>query len=225
MDWFAAVDIYCERTAPGLWNEPLNAASNLAFLVAALAATRATLRAPAARRDGVLWALVAVVYLVAAGSAAFHTFANRWSLIADVAPITAFIYLYFAVAMRRFLGLGRIASIALTLLFFAASWAFGAAFPPDALNGSIAYLPAFFALAGLGALLGLRGASAGRPLLAASLLFLVSLAFRTIDQAVCAALPIGTHYAWHALNAILLYGLLITAIRHGTGVEKTSVRA
>jgi hypothetical protein len=25
MDWFAPIDLYCERTAPGLFNEPLNA--------------------------------------------------------------------------------------------------------------------------------------------------------------------------------------------------------
>jgi hypothetical protein len=26
------LDLYCERTAPGLWNEPLNALTNLAFI-------------------------------------------------------------------------------------------------------------------------------------------------------------------------------------------------
>lgn len=31
MDWMLYVDLYCERTAPGVWNEPLNALSNLAF--------------------------------------------------------------------------------------------------------------------------------------------------------------------------------------------------
>jgi hypothetical protein len=31
------VDGYCERVAPGLWGEPLNAVSNIAFLVAAVA--------------------------------------------------------------------------------------------------------------------------------------------------------------------------------------------
>ena len=35
MDWFAALDHYCERVAVGLWDEPFNATSNLAFLVAA----------------------------------------------------------------------------------------------------------------------------------------------------------------------------------------------
>jgi hypothetical protein len=33
--WTAALDHYCERTAPGLWNEPANALSNIGFRVAA----------------------------------------------------------------------------------------------------------------------------------------------------------------------------------------------
>ena len=31
MDWFRYIDVYCERTAPGFWDEPLNAVSNGAF--------------------------------------------------------------------------------------------------------------------------------------------------------------------------------------------------
>jgi len=31
------IDLYCERLGPGLWAEPLNALTNLAFLLTALA--------------------------------------------------------------------------------------------------------------------------------------------------------------------------------------------
>jgi len=87
MDWFAPTDLYCERTAPGLFNEPFNALSNLAFLAAAAIATA---RRPP-RRDVFLWLLIAIVYLIAIGSTTFHMLANRWSLIADIGPIAAFI--------------------------------------------------------------------------------------------------------------------------------------
>ena len=40
MDWFAPIDLYCERTAPGLTGEPFNAGSNLAFFLTAVLATR-----------------------------------------------------------------------------------------------------------------------------------------------------------------------------------------
>ena len=36
MRWSESIDMYCERTDPGLWSEPLNALTNLAFLLAAL---------------------------------------------------------------------------------------------------------------------------------------------------------------------------------------------
>ena len=34
------IDLYCERTAPGLWEEPINALTNLSFFVAAWFAWR-----------------------------------------------------------------------------------------------------------------------------------------------------------------------------------------
>src|ERR1043166_113401 len=107
VDWFAPIDLYCERTAPGLFNEPLNAASNLAFFVAAMFAARVALRDGRARTDAFLWLLIGLVFVIGAGSTAFHMFANRWSLIADVAPITAFIYGFFLLALRRLAALPR----------------------------------------------------------------------------------------------------------------------
>ncbi|MEE7476065.1 hypothetical protein [Methylobacterium hispanicum] len=47
-DWFEPIRAYCERAGAGFWDEPLNAATNAAFLVAALAAARRAGRDPAA---------------------------------------------------------------------------------------------------------------------------------------------------------------------------------
>jgi hypothetical protein len=159
--------------------------------------------------------LVALVCVIGAGSTAFHMFANRWSLVADVLPITAFIYSFFLYAMRRFVGLSWPWSLAATVLFFAASFAFASAVPPGTLNGSVSYLPAFAGLVGLGAFLFGRAFPAGRWLIAAAAVFLVSLTFRTIDLMVCTCLPSGTHWAWHALNAVVLFLALTSAIRYG----------
>ena len=35
MRWSDPLDVYCERTDPSLWSEPLNVVTNLAFLAAA----------------------------------------------------------------------------------------------------------------------------------------------------------------------------------------------
>ena len=211
MDWFAPIDLYCERTAPGLFNEPFNAFSNLAFLGAAVLAT---VRRPA-RRDVFLWLLIALVYLIAIGSTTFHMFANRWSLIADVAPTLAFIYAFFLYAMLRFVALSWSWSVAVTLLFFVASYAFAGAIPAGVLNGSLSYLPALVGLATLGAYLFAHQLPAAPLLLVAAATFLVSLTFRTIDLAVCTCLPTGTHFIWHALNTVVLYLALLSAMRFG----------
>ncbi|MFT7390517.1 MAG: hypothetical protein ACI9ZH_000740, partial [Paracoccaceae bacterium] len=36
MDPMQAIDAYCERLGPQFWAEPVNAATNLAFLIGAL---------------------------------------------------------------------------------------------------------------------------------------------------------------------------------------------
>lgn len=34
MEWFTEIDLYCERIYPGFWAEPLNAITNIAFIIA-----------------------------------------------------------------------------------------------------------------------------------------------------------------------------------------------
>ncbi len=36
MNWAEHIDLYCERTDASLWSEPLNALSNLGFLLVAV---------------------------------------------------------------------------------------------------------------------------------------------------------------------------------------------
>lgn len=215
--WFTPIDNYCERLAPGLWAEPLNAVSNGAFLAAAVYAF-ILWRREVARDWPVLW-LIAVTAIVGAGSFFFHTFANRWSLLADVLPIAIFIYSYFLLAMRRFLGLGIVSASAATALFAVFNMSFPrlwlGIFPELNLNGSIGYLPAALAMLGVGLLCILKGLRmTGRALVVAGGLFALSLLFRSIDNAVCTALPVGTHFLWHAFNALVLAMLMRVALQH-----------
>lgn len=222
--WFAPIRAYYERTDASFLAEPLNAASNGAFLIAALAvALHERKGAPA---DPVALALAGLIAVVGIGSFLFHTFAVRWSLLADVIPIAVFIYGYFFLAMRRFLGLGIVAAMVATVLFAS----FNAGLEPAldaatgrsvgaATNGSLSYLPAVLALVGVAIVLLLvrPGESAGKgaavALLGLAGLFAVSLTLRTLDVALCPSLPFGTHFLWHLLNATVLYGLVVTAMR------------
>ncbi|MBL8895460.1 MAG: hypothetical protein JNJ53_12710, partial [Rhizobiales bacterium] len=65
MDWTAPIDAYCERIAEGLFGEPLNAISNLAFFVAAAYGMAVARR----EHNGLpVWGLAWLVAVIGAGS-------------------------------------------------------------------------------------------------------------------------------------------------------------
>jgi hypothetical protein len=84
---------------------------------------------------------------------------------------------------------------------------------PDLLNGSLIYAPALVMLISLGTYHYRHANIQPALLLQATGVFLLSLTMRTMDQAVCPWLPMGTHYFWHLLNGLLVYlivrGLLV----------------
>jgi hypothetical protein len=205
MNWLAPIDLYCERTGTGFWSEPLNAFSNAAFLIAA-----AVLARSAWRRDWPVLALAFLVAVIGLGSFLFHTFANRWSLLADVIPITVFVHAYFFLAMRRFFGLAWPWALLVVAAFLIISLSVEALLPPDFLNGSGGYLAPWAAMLLVGALIAAEGRAGGGTILLAGLVFTLSLGFRIFDRAVCVAVPIGLHFLWHILNAVTL-GLLLDA--------------
>jgi hypothetical protein len=219
MNWREPVFDYCERQSAAFWVEPVNALTNAAFLVAAGAAFLLWRRKGGA--DYPALALIAVTASVGVGSFIFHTVATRGAMLLDVIPIAVFIYGYFLLTLRRFFGLGTELAVAITFAFVAFSYGVEATI--HEFNGSAAYLPALASLIVFWALLRFpRDGShppphraASRDFAMAAGMFLVSLCLRTIDRAFCAALPLGTHFLWHVLNAAVLFLLLRTAILNG----------
>lgn len=217
--WSQQLINYCERAGHGFWDEPVNALTNGAFIVAALAVIVMQLRGKARDRPVALLALV--VLMVGAGSFLFHTFATRGAMLADVLPIAIFIYGYLLLALTRFAGLRLIAALAVLAAFFVIN-VMAQIWGGRALNGSVAYLPALLAMPAVALLLYWQAARSGgesnlstaRGLLLAAGLFALSLLFRSIDREVCNAIPLGTHFLWHLLNAALLYWLLRLAALH-----------
>src|SRR5215813_6283547 len=117
MDWSTPIDLYCERTDAAFWAEPANALTNAAFLIAAVAAFWLRRRAPS--RDWPALALIVVVVAVGVGSFAFHTFATRGAVLADVIPIAVFIYGYLLLSLRRYLRLLAGVSVAIVVVYAA----------------------------------------------------------------------------------------------------------
>ncbi|MGI9475128.1 MAG: ceramidase domain-containing protein [Hyphomicrobiaceae bacterium] len=223
--WNKQLFSYCERALdPAFWAEPLNAWSNAAFWIAALAALALWLRTPRRERLAFDLVLVALVFIIGVGSFLFHTFATRWAVLADVFPITIFMLVYLGCALKRFLGWNWLGTLLGVAVFFATLQQAEKIHCGDGpcLNGSVGYLPAFVVLLVVGGALAIRSHPAARSLIAAGLIFAVSLSLRTIDRTICDATdiglsggPVGTHLFWHVLNATLLYILVRAAILYG----------
>jgi len=198
------IDIYCERTQPGLLSEPLNAVTNLAFLLAAWLCWRHYgQKGTHFDRSGAL--LMSLVGLIGIGSGLFHTVATQWAMLADVIPIAIFIHAFLFFALQRFFGLNRTVSVAGMLAFLGLSGVVDVELPNEVLNGSAGYIPPFAALTAMGAAMLVRKHPYADHMLIAAAVFAVSLTFRTVDQMACSVVPFGTHFLWHTLNGVSLY--------------------
>jgi hypothetical protein len=191
--------------------------SNAAFLIAAAVAYRDW---RSQDHDVAALLLIVVLALIGFGSFAFHTLATRGAALLDIIPIALFIHGYLYVALRRFVGFGIVLSLVLVAAFFASTQVMAAVQPRGLLNGSVGYLPALAAMLVIG--WSVRSGPDGQALLGAGGVFAVSLTFRTVDLWVCDGLTIGTHAAWHVLNAVMLYWLLHAVIsqRQPSGRER-----
>ena len=206
MNWAQPVDLYCERFGAGLFAEPLNALSNLAFVAAGLwllAALQRRFPAPG-RTPATLEVLAALIVLIGICSAAFHVFATRWAEWLDVGSIALFIY-FFVICFAH-----HVLDLRWSLAWIAAPafWAFGlfvqAPFDPADFNGSVAYLPALAGIGLMGLGLALQGRHGAAHFGRAIPVFAIALALRSVDLAWCSAWVWGTHWAWHLLNGLTL---------------------
>lgn len=223
MDWTAPINIYCERLDPSFWAEPLNAVTNLSFVAAAIWAYAEARRR--AEPNPLVWVLIALAAVIGVGSFLFHTFANRWSALADVLPIWVFVALYVLVALNRLGGirpgriLGGLAAVVALIAVYVAMREGGApgtpASPPapDPFNGSLQYLPAVIAFAMFAVITQRNRHPLRGMVLMAGAAFLVSLTARTLDRDICTALPIGTHFIWHLMNGLVIGLVLQILIR------------
>ena len=206
--WLSAVNIYCERTDASFWSEPINALTNLAFLIAA------RLLWSRAQSQGAVRLLAVLIGLIGVGSFLFHTFGNRLTGLLDVLFIAAFI-VAFAYLLPRIswqqTRLHAIGAMILALSFIAATtagvnqWRATLDWLPPGM-----YLGAWLVLlmyAPLTRRLGLAtrvGGSASRFLWLAAGLFAVSMAARQLDMPLCLSTG-GLHWLWHLCNAWVLW--------------------
>lgn len=203
------IDGYCERLDFTFWAEPVNAVTNLAFIVVALIMWRRSAGVPLAR------ALAAILFAIGIGSFLFHTLATVWAAMADTLPILGFILLYLFAVHRDVLGWP--------------GWAAGLAilgFLPYAVGVTVALQDVpFFGVSSFywtvpillviyGALLWRRFPVLMRGFLVGAGILALSITARSLDEPLCAAFPVGTHLFWHLLNAVMLGWMIEIYRRH-----------
>lgn len=203
-----SIDIYCERLGPGLLAEPVNALTNGAFFIAAYFAFR--LAKERDKHSRAPWILLTLISLIGVASVAFHTMATRLTGLLDTASIAIFLSGYLWVYCRQVMR----ASVPVCCLHIAILLAalVGGMQIDSVLNGSMMYAPALVYVVALGVYHRLNRQTARNGLLLTSGIFIISLSFRTMDNAVCTSFPLGTHFLWHCLNAVAMYLAMRTLI-------------
>lgn len=211
MDWLQEIDGYCERVSPAYWAEPVNAVTNAAFLIAAFVMWRRV------RGQGMPLAMLLVVVLAAigVGSYLFHTHAQVWAAMADVLPILLYILIYIFAINRDVWHMRPLVAGILTALFIP----YAAATVPlfqlvPGLGGSAAYAPVPLLILIYAYLLRRRVPDTARGLAIGAVILIASITFRALDEPICGQIPLGTHFMWHILNAIMLGWMIEVYRRH-----------
>src|ERR687893_2015096 len=142
------MDAYCERVGPGLLAEPLNALSNVSFLLAAWAAW------VLASRTGALSVgvrvLIAIGASVGIGSILWHTYPTMLTLILDSVPILIFIMWFIWLYARNVIGMQPVFAVASAVVFLLATLL---AIPfAGILHGAFVYTPGLIVTLVLGVL-------------------------------------------------------------------------
>ena len=198
--WLNSVDIYCERLDASFWAEPINAISNLSFIVAAFFLWR--LRTPHSTLMAVL------VILIGLGSFSFHTFANRLTGLLDVLAIALYLVAFAFLIPKQWsknsllIELGSVLMLIVSIVL--AQLLISHLMPALPWLPSGMYLGAWLALIVFALVTQYSNTHAARFLWLAVIVFPASLLSRQLDLPFCDSTG-GSHWLWHLLNGLTLY--------------------
>jgi len=204
---------YCERTSHSLIAEPINLITNLAFIISAALLFNYTRKQSVPPRIGD-YGLILNLFAIGVGSALFHSFANFLTEMMDVIPILTFQLVWLWHYFSRIFGFSFWLKVLLLVVYFVANMLIPMLpMPdPDPTNGSMAYGGSLLVMLVLS--FHYRSVSNHSPnlLLTMTGVFILSLTLRTIDKNICGSFGLGTHFFWHCLNAVVLWGCSICVL-------------
>ena len=205
MDWFQTLYNYCERQTDSFWSEPLNALTNLMFVILGLAVAFKT------KKDKFCFLLSVQIIAIGIASFTFHTFANLLGALLDVLCIILFGMTYIYGVNRRFMNASYFASILLAIFLIPFSFivSFAVILSLGELNGSSWYISFAILFLIYSFLTRKTFPDFSLALFYCTPFFVISIIFRSIDYIFCNSIPFGTHFIWHILNGILLSALVL----------------
>lgn len=208
MDWSAQIDGYCERTDFTFWAEPLNAVTNVAFLIAAFILWRRSAGVPLGR------VLAVIVFVTGIGSFLFHTFATGWAAVADVVPIGIFILTYLFGVNRDLVPMRWGWALVATACFLP----YAAMLVPLLNQIPFMRISNFYwtvpILLLIYAVILRRKDRVMSGFVIGAMLLSVSITVRSLDEILCEIFPLGTHFVWHVINAVMLGWMIWVYTRH-----------
>ena len=166
--------------------------------------------------------LAGILFVIGVGSYLFHTHATLWAVLLDVLPILLFSLFYIYLANRDYWGLKIWSSAVGAALYIPYSWGLGAVFGQlPFFDISSVYWPLPVLIFAYAWFLRRKWPETAKNLAIGAAILCVSLTFRSMDEAVCAAFPIGTHFLWHILNALMLGWMIEIWLRQRRALRVT----
>ena len=195
------MDFYCERTNEQIFNEPVNAISNIFFIIVSLSLIKILRKN---QSNKIYYIQPILIFFIGIGSFLFHLNPNIITLYSDVIPIFLFSLSFIFFFNRDVININYLNNALLFLLFFFLFLFITPKLNYEILNGSEFYFANYFFLTMYTIWLYFKKSDFFQLLLLGFIFFNLSILLRSLDNHICEYFSIGTHFLWHFLNAYLL---------------------
>ena len=197
------IDMYCERTQYGFFEEPLNVLSNLGFLIGAFYLCK-FIRTKE-KQPFSSYFMIIICGVIGIGSMVFHATARMWAAVYfDVMPIAIFAAVLMFLLARHVLRLGIIGTTLMLALLIFENYIFKS-FVNHAPDGYVSLIPCAFFLIFISVYMAFTKNISAHSISLATVIAVVAITLRALDTRICDIFPYGTHFLWHGFMSVFMY--------------------
>ena len=131
------MDFYCERTNEQIFNEPINAISNIFFIIVSLSLIKILKKN---KSNNIYYIQPVLIFFIGIGSFLFHLMPNLITLYSDIIPIFLFSLSFIFLFNRDVINVSHLNNAFLFFLFFILLLFITPKLNYEILNGSEFYL-------------------------------------------------------------------------------------